>query len=68
VQGKRTGWLVLHDLEHPKLQPIDFAHLIRRAEDQHERIETRRRPLAVRVLRGDDPKQAAAAASAAAEA
>ncbi|WP_022928992.1 hypothetical protein [Patulibacter americanus] len=67
VQGKRTGWLVLHDLEHPKLAPIDFAQLIRRAEDQHRRIEDRRRPLAVRVLRGDDPKAAAAAASAAAQ-
>jgi hypothetical protein len=68
VQGKRTGWEVLHDLEHPKLAPVDFAQLIRRAEDQHRRIEDRRRPLAVRVLRGDDPQAAAAAAATAAAA
>lgn len=66
VQGKRTGWLVLQDLDDPRLAPVDFAHLIRRAEDQHGRIEDRRRPLAVRVFRGDDPEAAAAAASAAA--
>jgi hypothetical protein len=68
VQGKRTGWEVLHELDHPRLRPIDFAQLIRRAEDQHGRIEARRRPLAVRVFQGADAETAAAAASAAAEA
>jgi hypothetical protein len=52
VQGKRAGWIVLDELAHPKLAGIDFAGLIRRAEQQSERIEARRRPLAAQVLRG----------------
>jgi hypothetical protein len=55
VQGKRTGWEVLHDLDDPRLRPIDFAQLIRRAQDQHGRIEERRRPLAQSILRGEAP-------------
>lgn len=53
VQGKRAGWIVLQELQHPKLAGIDFAHLIARAEDQSTRIEAHRRPLARRVLSGE---------------
>lgn len=52
VQGKRAGWVLLQDLQDPRLSRIDFAGLVRRAEAQFERIEARRRPLATQVLRG----------------
>lgn len=52
VRGKRLGWLTLGDVDHEALRGIDFAALARRAEDQADRIEARRRPLAERVLTG----------------
>lgn len=52
VRGKRLGWLTLGDVDHPALRGIDFAALARRAEDQADRIEARRRPLADEVLSG----------------
>lgn len=50
VRGKRLGWLALEERGHPALGGIDFAALARRAEDQADRIERRRRPLAAGVL------------------
>lgn len=55
VHGKSRGWLVLQELAHPKLAPIDWAELLRRADEQQRRIEEARRRVGARILAGGDP-------------
>ncbi|MGX6450165.1 hypothetical protein ACVU7I_19165 [Patulibacter sp. S7RM1-6] len=56
VHGKSRGWIVLRALEHPKLTPIDFGALLRRADEQQERIEAARRRVGARVFAGGAPR------------
>jgi hypothetical protein len=42
VEGKRRLWQALDALEDPRLQDVDFAVLVERAERQIERIEAQR--------------------------
>lgn len=50
IQGKRCGWVAVATLEDTRFAGVDFERLIRRADDQYERIEAARRRVAVAVL------------------
>ena len=51
IHGKRALWRVLAELDDPRLQGFDFAELIARAENQHQRVEERRLACAEAVFR-----------------
>lgn len=50
ILGKQALWTALSLVEDPRLKGLDFATLIRRARDQHERVEQRRLELAPSAL------------------
>lgn len=54
LRGKRCGWAALEAADDERLASFDFAALIRRADDQYERVETARRRVAADVLRRTD--------------
>ncbi len=51
LRGKRCGWTALQAADDERLAGFDFAALVRRADDQYERIEAARRRVAADVLR-----------------
>lgn len=50
VRGKRCGWTALQAADDDRLSEFDFPALIRRADDQYERVEATRRRVAADVL------------------
>jgi len=50
IRGKRCGWTALDALNDPRFADVDFDELIRRADDQYERVDAARRRVAVSVL------------------
>lgn len=50
VRGKRCGWTALEAADDGRLAEFDLAGLIRRADDQYERVEAARRRVAADVL------------------
>jgi hypothetical protein len=52
IEGKRSLWLALAAAaeDAPSLQVLDYAHLVRRAEEQRSRVETMRLDAARRAL------------------
>jgi hypothetical protein len=46
VTGKLSGWLVLQELNDPRLKGFDLELLVRRASEQLDRIEEQRRAAA----------------------
>lgn len=50
IRGKRCGWTALDALNDERFADVDFGALIRRADDQYERVEAARRRVAVAVL------------------
>lgn len=50
LRGKRCGWAALEAANDDHLSGFDFAALIRRADDQYERVEAARRRVAADVL------------------
>jgi hypothetical protein len=50
IYGKRALWRALAAAGLPSFAYVDFANLVKRAEDQHDRVEGRRLESARRVL------------------
>jgi hypothetical protein len=50
LRGKRCGWAALHELDDPRLRPIDFAALTARADRQYDEVEAARLRVATSVL------------------
>lgn len=51
IRGKRCGWTALQAAGDERLAGFDFEALIRRADDQYERVEAARQRVAADVLR-----------------
>lgn len=60
IMGKRALWRALSQLDDARLRKYDFGNLIRRAEEQYEKVETVRLERARAALSGA-PAAAAAA-------
>jgi hypothetical protein len=54
LRGKRCGWTALEAAGDERLADFDFAALIRRADDQYERVEAARLRVAADVLPRSD--------------